>query len=70
MYGKPRSKLGEWLDSRGISQEWLSVKTKISRNTISKLASDKDYSPTLTTIKKIMNALREVDPTLRSDDFF
>ncbi|USK84793.1 helix-turn-helix domain-containing protein [Peribacillus asahii] len=68
--GKPRSKVGRWLDNRGISQEWLSTKTKISRNTISKIASDKDYSPTLATIKKIMKAIREVDPNARSEDFF
>jgi transcriptional regulator with XRE-family HTH domain len=68
--GKPRSKVGKWLDSRGISQEWLAGKTKISRNTISKIASDKDYSPTMATIRKIMKAIREVDPGARSDDFF
>jgi len=68
--GKPRSKVGRWLDNRGITQEWLSTKTKISRNTISKIASDKDYSPTLATIKKIMKAIREVDPNARSEDFF
>ncbi|AZV45189.1 hypothetical protein BAOM_4610 [Peribacillus asahii] len=68
--GKPRSKVGRWLDNRGITQEWLATKTKISRNTISKIASDKDYSPTLATIKKIMKAIREVDPNARSEDFF
>lgn len=69
-FGKPRSKLGKWLDSRGISQEWLATKTKISRNTISKIASDKDYSPTLATVKKIMKAIREVDKGANSSDFF
>jgi len=68
--GKPRSKVGRWLDNRGITQEWLSTKTKISRNTISKIASDKDYSPTLATIKKIMKAIKEVDPNAKSEDFF
>jgi predicted transcriptional regulator len=68
--GKPRTKLGKWLDARGISQEWLVTKTKISRNTISKIAGDKDYSPTLPTIKKIMKVIREVDPAAKADDFF
>lgn len=68
--GKPRTKIGKWLDTRGISQEWLVRKTKISRTTISKIASDKDYSPTLATIKKIMKAIREVDPSAKPDDFF
>lgn len=68
--GKPRTKVGKWLDQRGISQEWLSQKTKISRNTISKIASDKDYSPKLPTVKKIMKAIKEVDPNAKSSDFF
>ncbi|MEK5066834.1 helix-turn-helix transcriptional regulator [Cytobacillus sp. FSL R5-0596] len=67
--GKPRSKLGKWLDARGISQEWLVSKSKVSRNTISELAADK-RTPTLATVKKIMKAIREVDPNARPDDFF
>lgn len=68
--GKPRSKLGKWLDTKGISQEWIAKKTKISSNTISKIASDKNYSPTLKTIQKIMKVVKEVDPKAKSDDFF
>lgn len=68
--GKPRTRFGKWLDSRGISQEWISRKTMISRNTISKIAADKDYSPTLKTIQKIMKAIKEVDPSAKADDFF
>jgi predicted transcriptional regulator len=68
--GKPRTKLGKWLDKRGITQEWLVRNTKISRTTISKIASDKEYSPTLPTIKKLMKAIKEVDPNARPDDFF
>lgn len=68
--GKPRTKVGKWLDDRGISQEWLVRKTKISRTTISKISSDKDYSPTLPTVKKIMKAIKEVDPGAKADDFF
>lgn len=67
--GKPRSKLGRWLDNRGISQEWLVKKSKVSRNTISELCADK-RDPTMVTVKKIMKAIREVDPGARSEDFF
>lgn len=67
--GKPRSKLGRWLDARGISQEWLINKSKVSRTTISELAAGK-RQPTLDTIKKIMKAIREVDPAAKADDFF
>jgi transcriptional regulator with XRE-family HTH domain len=68
--GKPRTRLGRWLDSKGITQEWLVRKTKLNRTTISKIASDDEYSPTLPTIKKIMNAIREIDPNAKSDDFW
>lgn len=68
--GKPRTRIGRWLDARGITQEWLVRKTKVNRTTISKIASDKEYSPTLPTIKKIMRAIREIDPNARPDDFF
>ncbi|MBD8138494.1 helix-turn-helix transcriptional regulator [Peribacillus frigoritolerans] len=67
--GKPRSKLGRWLDDRGISQEWLIKTSKVSRTTISELCADK-REPTLGTIKKIMKAIRQVDPGARSEDFF
>ncbi|MED1202554.1 helix-turn-helix transcriptional regulator [Heyndrickxia acidicola] len=68
--GKPRTPVGKFLDKWGITQEWLAKKTKISRNTISKIASDNGYSPNLSTIKKVMNALREVDPKAKTEDFF
>lgn len=67
--GKPRSKLGRWLDERGISQEWLISKSKVSRTTISELSAGK-RQPTLDTIKKIMKAIREVDPNANPNDFF
>jgi predicted transcriptional regulator len=67
---KPRSRFGRFLDKRGVSQEWISKKTKISRNTISKMAADKNYSPNLLTIKKIMKAIKEIDPKAKVDDFF
>lgn len=68
--GKPRTAIGKWLDDRGISQEWLVKKSKVGRTTISKIASDKNYTPTLPTIKKIMKVIQEVDPNARSSDFF
>jgi predicted transcriptional regulator len=67
--GKPRSNLGKWLDERGISQEWLISKSKVSRTTISELAAGK-RQPTLVTIKKIMKVIREIDPAAKADDFF
>lgn len=68
--GKPRSKLGKWLDKYGITQEWLMQKSGLGRNTVSRACSNEEYEPTSKTIKKIMKAVREVDPHKKAEDFF
>jgi predicted transcriptional regulator len=69
--GKKRSKLGRWLDNKGISQQWLAKTSKVSRSTVSDLCKgDSEHAPTQSTIKKIMNALRKIDPGVKADDFF
>jgi transcriptional regulator with XRE-family HTH domain len=67
---KKRSKLGRWLDRQGYSQEDLMKASKVSRNTVSRLCSDPEYLPTATTIKKIMTAVRKLDPNKKVEDFF
>lgn len=69
--GKNRSKLGRWLDQRGISQSWLAKESGVNRNTINELAAgNTDRSPTTRTIGKIIKALKKVDPNVKADDFF
>lgn len=68
--GKQRSKLGKWMDQRGIKQEWLIQKADVSKGTTVKLCNEKDYSPSGSTMKKIIKALREVDPSVRADQFW
>jgi hypothetical protein len=68
--GKSRTKLGSWIDKRGIKQEWLVAKTSIGRNTITWACGDKDYVPNGRTMQKILNALRTVDPNIKADDFW
>lgn len=68
--GKRRSKLGEWLDRRGIKQEWVADKSGIGRTTVSNACGDDDYIPSGSTIQKIIKALREVDPSVRADNFW
>ncbi|HWO98762.1 MAG TPA: helix-turn-helix transcriptional regulator [Bacillus sp. (in: firmicutes)] len=69
--GKKRSKLGEWLDKRGISQQWLSKSSKVSRTTVSDLCKgESEHAPTQSTMKKILKALRNVDPNVKADDFW
>lgn len=69
--GKKRSKLGKWLDKRGISQQWVANNSKVSRSTVSELCkSDADHEPTQSTMKKILKAIRKIDPNVKSDDFW
>lgn len=69
--GKKRSKLGKWLDKRGMSQQWLSKKSKVSRSTISELCKEEaEHAPTQKTMAKILKTLREVDKGIKADDFW
>lgn len=68
--GKKRSKLGKWLDQKGVKQEWLAKKSEVGRNTISNACGDPEYIPNGSTIKKIMKALREIDNSVRADQFW
>jgi len=68
--GKQRSKLGRWLDHRGVSQQWLADKAGVGRNTVGELASGDDRAPNARTMQKILNALRTVDPNVKADDIW
>lgn len=68
--GKKRTKLGKWLDKRGISQSWLKEKTGLNKNTIGDLTSNNGRSPNQRTMSVILKALREIDPNLKSEDFW
>jgi transcriptional regulator with XRE-family HTH domain len=67
---KKRSKLGKFLDKEGFTQEELVKASKVSRNTVSRICSDPDYTPTGSTIKKVMRSIKQLDPSARVDDFF
>lgn len=68
--GKQRTKLGKWLDSKGISQEWLVKKTKLSRTTISSACSDVEYDLSGSTMRKILEALRSEGYDVKVSDFW
>lgn len=67
---KKRTPLGEWLDKMGILQEWIVKETKLNKFTISKLANRTDLMPSGRTMKKILQALRKIDPNIKQDDFW
>jgi transcriptional regulator with XRE-family HTH domain len=68
--GKPRSKLGKWLDKNGLEQQDLAQASKVSRNTISKICNEKDYMPRQDVLKKLLKAIRKVDPNVKLSDFW
>lgn len=68
--GKKRSKLGKWIDKQGYNQEDLVKEAKVSRNTISKACSDSDYIPSPGVMKKILKAIRKIDPNKKMNDFW
>ncbi|KKX53282.1 MULTISPECIES: hypothetical protein [Brevibacillus] len=68
--GKKRSRLGKFLDERGIKQQWLANEAKLNKKTISQLATDDDYIPAGQTMRKVLQVLRRVDPKVKQDDFW
>ncbi|MBU8908253.1 helix-turn-helix domain-containing protein [Desertibacillus haloalkaliphilus] len=68
--GKPRSRLGKWIDKKGLEQKDLAKASKVSQNTISKVCNDKDYIPGPSTMRKILNAIRKIDPNKKMSDFW
>jgi len=68
--GKKRSKLGRFLDRKGYSQTELGKVSKLNKNTVSRICNDSNYTPSIVTIKKVMKALKKLDPKLKSEDFF
>lgn len=68
--GKRRSKIGKLIDDYGYTQEELVQSAKVSRNTISKVCNDPDYIPSPTVMKKILNAIRSIDPGAKADKYF
>ncbi|CAM3958712.1 HTH cro/C1-type domain-containing protein [Paenibacillus alkaliterrae] len=67
---KPRTRLGKWLDNKGIKQEWLIKKSGLGRNTITWACGEEDYMPSGKTMQRIVYALREIDGSVKGEDFW
>lgn len=67
---KPRSKLGKWIDRRGIKQEWLIKESGVNKRTVSDVCNEEDYMPSGKTMQKIIKALRVVDPSVKASQFW
>lgn len=69
-FRQTRTNLKKWLDRHGIEQQELAKKSKVSVQTISKACRDTSYIPKPEIMKKILNAIRKVDPYAKINDFW
>jgi transcriptional regulator with XRE-family HTH domain len=67
---KKRSKLGKLIDQHGYTQEELREESGVSRNTVSTACNDPEYVPSPAVLKKLMKAIRKLDPGAKADDYF
>ncbi len=75
IWQKERKKLGRFIDKHNISQEWLRKKTKLSKNTLTRLCSvnpKNDYrSKPPESIKKLIElTIREKVPQVKPADLW
>lgn len=68
--GKPRSDFGKFLDKEGITQTELEKASKVGRSTISRLCSDEEYFPKISTAKKIAKGFDRLGVDFDEDEFF
>lgn len=68
--GKPRSRFGKFLDSKGIEQKEVAERAKVSEMTLTRMCNDKDHSPRISTWVKIQRALRSMGYEVDRDKFF
>jgi hypothetical protein len=64
------SKLGNWLVEHNKDTEWLIRTTGIERKTVEELAENPNKNPRMTTIRKILYAVKRVDPTTNVSDLW
>ncbi|MEC2133490.1 transcriptional regulator [Brevibacillus centrosporus] len=53
-----------------MKQKWLAKEAELNKATITRVTSSDEYTPNLRTIKKILQALRKIDPNVKQDDFW
>ncbi len=70
IFKAPRTRFGKWLDQIGISQTDLSRSSGVPITTISSLARGEAKKPTRLTGRKLMKAIREIDPEAKERDFW
>ncbi|MEB9685136.1 helix-turn-helix domain-containing protein [Bacillus anthracis] len=70
MKQRKRTKLGRWLDKKGIEQKELQKAAQIGRTTCYRLCNDTQHIPSVPVIRAVVNAIKKIDPSAKSSDFF
>ncbi|MFP3668809.1 transcriptional regulator [Priestia sp. SIMBA_032] len=65
-----RSKVGRFLEKYGYTHAHLTKMTGLNKNTVTKVYTDSNYIPNGQTMKKVMKALKRLDPSLKAEDFY
>ena len=68
--GKKRSRFGQWLDNRGLTQEQMSNMSGVSQRTLGDLANNDNKIPSYDTRKKIMDVINVIDKEKNSRYFW
>ena len=68
--GKPRSKFGRWIDSKGIEQKEVAERANVSEMTLTRMCNDKEHSPRISTWVKVQRALKSMGYDVDRDKFF
>lgn len=69
--GKPRSRLGRFIDDHGVSQSTLADISGVNKNTITKLCSEETTVRNRKTGDRILKAIRELTgKNVGYDDFW
>jgi transcriptional regulator with XRE-family HTH domain len=68
--GKPRSKFGKWMDSKGIEQKEVADRANVSEMTLTRMCNDKEHSPRISTWVKVQRALKSMGYDVDRDKFF
>ncbi|MCM3733273.1 XRE family transcriptional regulator [Fictibacillus nanhaiensis] len=65
-----RSKLSIWLERHNRDTDWLTRTSGLERKTVEELASNPNKSPRMITIRKILYAVKRVDPSIKVSDLW
>lgn len=68
--GKPRSKLGKFIDKHSITIVEFAKESGVNRKTLGKACNDKDFVPRQDVMKKILKTVRKIKPNAKMSDFW